>query len=1264
MRSVTLADGTDLAAWANRRDAQDTLPRLVRRLIHATVPRLQRIGFPAGEGVQLGGWDGIVVADEGNPFVPNGPSAWELGTNRDVKGKADADYEKRSLDPGGVDRTQASFVFVTPRRWGSKDDWVAERQREGRWREVRAYDADDLEAWLDAAPAVHVWLSIMLGKHPEAAMDLESFWADWSTATAPTITPRLVLAGRAAVVERVHQWLRESPPTALAVQAGSRDEALAVYAAVLQELAPEEQSVHFARALVVQDPATWQRLAVPGTALTLIPTFETRDAVQRALRHGHRVLLPLGPPDSASDTTLVVPPLSRKQASAALAEAGLPAARAEELAGLARRSLTSFRRRIAVHRELQQPEWARPAEGRAIVPALLAGAWNHSLEGDRQVLATLAQATYDEVATRYVRWTNEVDPPVLRVGDTWLVISKEDAWSLLARYLTADDLIRLEQVVLDVLGTPDPRFDLPEDQRWFARARGAGPRHSDHLRKSLADTLAVLGARGETTMIGGGASAGDWATRIVRQLLGRADTDWRVWASLADVLPRLAEAAPDAFLAAVDQGISGEAPVLLRLFAEHEDVLFSSSEHTGLLWALETVSWSREHLARAALLLARLATLDPGGRPANRPDNSLREIFLPWRPQTTASLDQRLAVLDTIRNREPEIAWRLLGQLLPQHSSVAGGTAQPHWREWAPESLPPVTNGEYRRCTGEIVGRMLNDVGMAGSRWKDLIEALHTLPMEQHEAVVDRLATLDVDALDAANRRSIADALRKLVSRHRSFPDSGWVLPPERIDRLEREYDRFESPEPRARCGWLFGETPELPEGLEHDYEARQEALARARRDALRAVYDQSGSAALLELAGQVQQPYTLGLTLGQTDLLEAEENQLLRDFLASDDRSSAQFASGFAVGRVSTRGRAWLDRKLTGVAAAWSPALRAELLVTVRGDLPAWDLVEGLDAETQCGYWVRLHPFGLDFNTPGTVERAARQFLRYGRPYAAVDLLASAGRREALPADLVAEALEAVLATPPPDPLGSGFSVHVTDLLEVLYAAEVVDQRRIARIEWGFLPMLGSGRRGWKPRRLHRELARDPRFFAEVLSLVYRAEGEEAREVSEEQRLRARRAYDLLESWRTPPGVADDGSIDEPALRNWVRQARETTVASGRLAVGDISIGHVLSGSPPGPDGAWPHPAIRDVIEMTESPELERGIEVGIYNSRGVVSRAVGAGGAQERTLAERYAGFAAVLQDRWPRTAAMLRRTAEGYRADAQREDQDAELDENLGW
>jgi alpha-L-fucosidase len=100
----------------------------------------------------------------------------------------------------------------------------------------------------------------------------------------------------------------------------------------------------------------------------------------------------------------------------------------------------------------------------------------------------------------------------------------------------------------------------------------------------------------------------------------------------------------------------------------------------------------------------------------------------------------------------------------------------------------------------------------------------------------------------------------------------------------------------------------------------------------------------------------------------------------------------------------------------------------------------------------------------------------------------------------------------------------------------------------------------------------------------------------------------------------------------------------------------------PPDPDGAWPHIAVRDLIEELRSEQLEGGLKIGVYNSRGVFMKSPTAGGEQERQIAERYQGYANQVSDRWPRTAAMLRRIARSYISDARREDINAELTEDL--
>ena len=322
-----------------------------------------------------------------------------------------------------------------------------------------------------------------------------------------------------------------------------------------------------------------------------------------------------------------------------------------------KRSVLVLRRLLAVAREVEIPARAKPEAAGSLIPVLLAGAWDETSESDREAMERLARKPYADLLTTVTRWVNDADPPVRRVGNIWQLVSRDDSWHLLARYIARHDLEALQDVTLDALGTIDPRYELPADDRWTAGIYGKRLPHSAFLRRGLAETLAFLATRGESAGTQGAVSAPAMVATIVHNLLCQA-TDWQLWASLSDLLPTMAEAAPEVFLDALEDSLAGEDPALLGIFTEEGP--FGGSPHTGLLWALEVFAWDPVYLSRATSILARLAGLDPGGRLMNRPQNSLREIFLCWHPQTTATLEQRLNTLDTLLHREPDVGWKLL----------------------------------------------------------------------------------------------------------------------------------------------------------------------------------------------------------------------------------------------------------------------------------------------------------------------------------------------------------------------------------------------------------------------------------------------------------------------------------------------------------------------------------------------------------------------------------------------------------------------------
>ena len=71
-----------------------------------------------------------------------------------------------------MDIPNTTFVFATPRRWTGKRGWIRERRKEGSWSNVRAFDADDLVAWLEQAPEVSIWFARLIGKLPASTEDI------------------------------------------------------------------------------------------------------------------------------------------------------------------------------------------------------------------------------------------------------------------------------------------------------------------------------------------------------------------------------------------------------------------------------------------------------------------------------------------------------------------------------------------------------------------------------------------------------------------------------------------------------------------------------------------------------------------------------------------------------------------------------------------------------------------------------------------------------------------------------------------------------------------------------------------------------------------------------------------------------------------------------------------------------------------------------------------------------------------------------------
>ncbi len=1249
-----LADASQLAQWAETasRDAQDTLPELIRRLLSHT-PGITAISMRAGDGVALSGWDGEADST-GASFLPAGRLRFEIGAGQRPKRKADEDWNDRRNTPNAH---ELCFVFVTSRRWRDGKAWTEARKAEGIFADVRVLDADDLEGWLQSVPHVHYWMSEQLGRTPQHAQTLEQWWSRFSRQTRPNLPSSFFLAGRERARDKLGEFLTGDPDV-ITVQARWREDALAFTAAALDSIASERETAP-PPAIIVTESDPWHRLAASPTPTILIPLFDNAD-VGAALDSGHHVVIPAGTDAVVRETKVIhLDPPHREQARKSLEKAGMAFDQAYKLSALARRNMPSFVRALSRDQRRRQPDWASDANSaRVLAPLVLTGAWT-TRDGDWEVVSALAGADKETIERLLLHWRRFDDPPFVQSGESqWHVVSREEALMVLVSQLTTADLVRWLQQTPRVLLELNPVLDLEPEEQMIAGVRGIGRDVSGVLRRGLAEGVAALASL-EDTPIAGNTTCEEIAGQVVSAILAHAaaDDSGRTWQSLSDVLPLLAEAAPAKFLDAALDDLDTASPVLRTMFQDDKSRSWmgSSSPHSGLLWALEVLCWSPEYIGLASLALAKLQAVDPGGQLANRPLASLQSVLVFWVRHTSAPLPAKVAAIETICQQVPEVGWRLVLGLWPSMHATAMPPVSPRYRDWQPDTRD-VPMAEAVEFIGHLVALAISLASADISRWKDLANAIAPLPPDQRTVLLDALEALASSGSATGQvQLELWEALRAEVDRHRQFKDAVWAMDEATVDRLERVADLVKPTSGTERFAYLFEWHVDLPDSDQLDFRAREERLTRHRNEAVREALATGSMADLEALARRVKVPGQLGWAIG--DVAPDSMEPALVAWLESDEPNLRDAALAWLRCKLAdpTSGPDWLCRMVSTNAMA-SENRRLDLALSTPARRDFWDLMIEIDPAFADQYWSHCQPIRV---SSADTARTVNELLSRGRPWVAVNLIAaelhhSDGETSTLKVEAAVRTLEMAITTPPPGHPGQSIGYEVGVVLDYLERSGV-DEMALARYEFALFRLIEHHR---QPRALFKALGSDYNSYVDLVSRVFRGKDEPKRQLDESDAALAQHAYWVLIHWNGLPGLDDSGAIDSAHLKEWVTEARLLFAENDRADIGDEQIGQVLSHGPVGEDGIWPAAPIREIIETIGSTNIESGIVVGRLNKRGTTTRGVYDGGGQERNLAMKYRAWSRATATTARRTSRVLRLIAESYERQARQHDADASI------
>lgn len=1251
--SVLAIKAMQIEAWADRIDARNELAALLRRLVYSTGEGLTQLDFPAFENAQRHGWDGFVQAEAATPWIPLGESGWEFGVNQDPTQKAEHDYKARTGELPAPERAGLTFVFVTPRRWPGKTAWAAAKAAEKAWKGVRAYDASDLEQWIETSIPAQAFFADRVPQQDADLFDLEAAWRRWANAAEPPLSKGLFKSVAPTAAYRLSQWLAHPPERPFTVVADSPAEGLAVLACAFEAGALEDGRAR-ERAIVVKSATALAKLmAATSDFIAVIDSPAVEAEADDVFRRHHTIVVTRrnGVEDGADFAMDLV---DDEVFRTGLGDMGFGHIDIERLDRESGRSLTVLRRRLAQLPALRSPPWADDADvARRLVPLMLVGAWDAGSTADQAVVEAMAAQPYDDVEATVAEWVGEVDSPLWSIGRMRGVVSKTDAFYAVQRHVTATHLRRFFDVARVVLAEADPALDLPEDKKWAAGIYGKTRRHSPAVRRSLCETLVLLSVHGDNlfrTRLG--VDVVGQVNALIRELL--TPLDGATWQSQQHDLPRYAEAAPDVFLGLLDDDLRSPSPKILALLQPTGSGPFSWPGRTGLLWALEALAWSPTRLSQVVDLLARLAEIKINDNWANKPEGSLDSIFRCWMPQTAAPVDVRIAALERLCRRHPAIGWKICLNQFDGRNTVGHHSSRPQWRADAAGAGDPVSGQDTYR-----MARRALDISLAWPEHDehtlgDLAERVDRIPDDQDAvwlAIQTWLATAPSDDAKAKLREQIRRST--MVRPPRQPRDDE---PP--VSAKARQV--FEALQPSNliwRHQWLFAQqwvqesAEELHDG-DLDFRQREARIEKRRRDALTEVWGALGMDGVLQLCRLGDAAAVIGSILPKI-LTQQEIEDVIVDLAESPAEPALELCLSGLLWTISASERA----RIYDLASARGPGDNRfsadgihRLMLRSPFHAEIWSRVAALSADEHMRYWADIQPRPLFREGVDDINQATDELLNARRPRAAFATAHMAFG--ALTTDRLVRLLNDV-ATVDAEPTGHyPLSQHdVSEAFEVLSERSDVDQDTLARLEFLFIDALGHTKHGI--RNLERQLSESPSLFVQALVLTFRRKDgkEDPPELqavnSEVAQSRAQSAYALLSEARRMPGMNDKRELDGRKLREWITSVRTLAREYGRDEIAESQIGQLLAHSPVGSDGVWPHETVREVLEDLGNDRLASGMMIGKHNARGVVWR--GRGGDQERDIAKTYRDGSAAVAAEYPFTARLLSELAQSYERDA---------------
>ena len=1296
----------DIEKWSDKDEARDLLPVLIRLLIYETlgVGGATMRDFPGHENTKKPGFDGQLVSNIATPHIPIGESVWEMGTGGDVSAKATSDFNKRK-NKAESDKT---YVFVSSRNWTQKAKWLTKKQNENvGWQDVKALDASDLEQWLETCPITTIWLAEQLGKPLNHLETGDQFLENWLGATTLSFPKEILLNNRERAKERLDE-IATSAGENICVAADTREEAIAFVCATMSQSGLNDYPAVILKSEgAIIEIRKWQQ-HTKNVPMILIAGSEqiSREIPTDILRNN--VLITAGVREDFSDyeknsDTDSIIRLQRVSNFDAIFDRHEDARTHYQQTG---GSLSALHRQKNINRARQQPIWRKHLSDQGYIWLALIGRWDETYDADKEFLEEVTETeSYNKWRDSLHKLSQIEDAPLeMTSGDKrgYRLFSRLDAFLSIASMIQGDHIDRFLSESAEVLSEPDPNDKSSEDTRYSSHEKR---KYSRFIRAGIVEGLILLNLKKEVLMC-------DDITSKVKAFYDKIFAHDRAWVALNDVLPMLAEASPDDFLAQLKKALDKKPNEIQCLFEAKPGIFHKQYTHPSLLWALEVLAWKPERLKEVAMLFCHLQKHFESfieDNYGNRPSGSLRSIFRSWSPQTSASVKDRLDVLEALYEKHPTQVIKLAQKLASQHDKTGDYTASPVWREDALNlgRVKIKERNEIIKFLVDLLERHLVNAEMPlEERFDVAAYAIREFLWwgEEHanqffEKIIVMLKNTDMLECEESVLR-FRESLRSHLER--SYLMASKYHEHKKIIKMVHEIlAETEMENEVLKNFYLFASWPRIGKYFEGDdsLDKKEKYIAKERKRAIHGIWKQLGIDGIIDLTERSENQamvsdalYEHLISKGSFPLQEYLIRFLMRDVELHKIHNHLSFIFGRIKGDEHTP----------------EPMPTHEVIKLIEGiksghadDIPDWedkeialyhairiddkegrDYIDNLPDDIQQKYFSRYRiSRGNEMRReegaesfPDENEWIAQKYLEYKRPRLGWQVFRV---RKYIPFDSQLQLLEAMGIEGHDEGRDEDAFPDSWNIQQFLSEAnnENLDDEtkiRVARMEYKFYPHLRTGREDDRISFVNWLIGKDPAFYIQLHKHGYKTDSgddDTPKDLGEnDKQINAQLSWEIL--WglsfgaQNFPWVKEDGHIDEAMLMKWIEDVRGLAKEASRSWTVDNSIGQGLGHIVQKEKGVKPEESICNILEKIQSEVIFNSFAMGRFNSRGVLCGDQDDRGYTTANLVEEYEKASRKLEEGgYPFVAKLMKHMALRYREEVE-ENKARDERNDLGW